>query len=132
MRPYRGGWTAGGETGFAALTITGASTTPSIGVTAPTAGPPWPAGSTQSVGWTTTAVSVGTFDTFLMNTTTGAWYFAGTSPAVAAQTTYTLTFSTVGIPAGSYKAIVQYRPDAAIFGGWTAGAETATGIPTIQ
>src|SRR5665647_3657206 len=72
-----GNWQAAAWSPFGAATIT-AQVVPSITMTSPTAGALWPAGSTQSLGFTlSSAVSVGEFDGFLVNTLTGAWYGAG-------------------------------------------------------
>ena len=103
---------------------------PSITITSPTAGTTWTTGS-GSIGFTTSAVSVGEFDGFLINTVTGGWYGAGRTAPVAGQTVYTQTFSTAGIPPGTYTAVMYYRPDPAVWGNWQASALSAFGAATI-
>ncbi len=72
----------------------------------------WPSGSAQNLGWTVSpAVDTGQFGVWLVYQTTGAWYAAGYYDAVPGQTAYAPSFSTTGVPAGSYKAVVYYRTD---------------------
>jgi hypothetical protein len=116
------------RTKTAAFTVTENLT---ITVTVPNGTQSWPSGSTQNLGWTVSpAVSVGQFGVWLVNQTTGTWYIAGYYAAVAAKTTYTPSFSTLGMPAGSYKAVVYYRVDPGVWtwqaNGVSPGAATIT------
>ena len=84
---------------------------PSLTVTVPTGTESWPSGTLQNLGWSVSSpVSVGQFGVWLVNQTTGTWYDAGYYDATGASS-YTPSFSTLGMPAGSYKAVVYYRVD---------------------
>ena len=84
----------------------------SITVTVPDGTQSWPEDTTQHLGWTLSApVDVGQFGVWLIDQTTGAWYSAGYYDAVPGQTLYTPSFSTLGLPLGTYKAVVYYRSD---------------------
>jgi len=120
-------WQANGVSPGAATITAGALT---INVTVPNGTEIWVSGTPQTLGWTVSpAVSVGQFGVWLVNQTTGAWYDAGYYAAVPVQTTYTPGFSTSGIPAGSYKAVVYYRTDPTVWV-WQANA-TSPGAATI-
>ena len=54
---------------------------------------------------------------------TAPWYGAGFFAAEAGKTSYTPSFSTLGIPVGTYKAVVYYRADPGSWT-WTANAES--------
>ena len=83
-----------------------------ITVTVPLGIESWATGSTQNLGWTLNApVSTGQFGVWLINQTSGVWYEAGYFDAVAAQTSYTPTFTVPTVPDGSYKSVVYYRSD---------------------
>ena len=83
-----------------------------ITVTVPDGTQSWPEDTTQHLGWTlSAAVDVGQFGVWLIDQTTGAWYAAGYYDAVPGQTLYTPSFSTLGLPLGTYKAVVYYRSD---------------------
>ncbi len=102
----------------------------SISVSVPNGTESWPSGSTQNLGWTvSSAVDVGQFAVWLVNQTTGAWYDAGYYDAVAGATDYAPSFSTLGIPEGTYTALVYYREDPTQWV-WSANA-TSTGTATI-
>jgi C1A family cysteine protease len=113
-----------------AATITAAA--PSITVTVPPAGgASWPLGSTQDLGWTLSSpVSAGEFGVWLVDQADPSkWYAAGFFPAVPGAKTYAPTFSTLGVPAGAYKAVVYYRIDPGQWV-WQANA-TSPGATTI-
>ena len=103
-----------------------------MSVTAPTTGARWTSGTTQSIAWTSTAVSAGAFDAYLINTITGVWYLAGSTTAVPSQTSYSRSFSTIGIPLGAYTAYVSYRTNAAVWANWVAAVQSAPGAVTLQ
>ena len=85
---------------------------PLINVDVPNGTETWAAGSTQSLGWSIlAAVDVGQFGVWLVNETTGSWYDAGYYDAVPLQNAYTPSFIVPAVPAGTYKAVVYYRPD---------------------
>ena len=108
--------TAGNSTTrSASFSVTEASPL-SITTTVPTGGESWPSGSTQQLGWTVSpAVDAGQFGVWLRNATTGAYYEAGYYAAVPGQTVYEPSFSTAGIPAGSYTVAVYYRADPTVW-----------------
>ncbi len=114
------------------ITATFTALTPTITVTAPAAGTAWPA-NTPSIGFTLSSpVSVGAFNAWIINTVTGTWYAAGsTITVVPGLPIYTHSFSIAGIPDGTYTAVVYYRPDASVWGGWTANGSSAVGAATI-
>ena len=82
-------------------------------MTVPSGTESWPAGSTQNLGWTlSSAAAVGDFGVWLVDAADGTkWYDAGFFAAEAGKTSYTPSFSTLGIPVGTYKAVVYYRAD---------------------
>lgn len=132
---------AGGSTGPIAVTSP-SGTVASVGsfavaplsitMTSPTADTRWPAGTTQELGFTvSSAVEVGAFNGWLIDTVTGAWYGAGFSVPVAGHTTYAQSFSTVGVPEGTYTAVVYHRPDAGVWGNWQAMASSPHGAVTV-
>ena len=126
-----GNWQANGASPVGAVTITPAL---SITVTSPATGAVWGANTPQNIGFTlNSAVGVGgEFDTWLINTATNTWYPSGFSSAVALQTIYSHSFSTAGIPAGTYTSVIYYRPDATVWGNWQANGSSAAGALTIQ
>jgi alpha-tubulin suppressor-like RCC1 family protein len=84
---------------------------PAVTITAPTATGSWPSGSTQTVSWNVApAAPLGQFQVSLVNQATGVWYVNRIVPAVAEQTLYSVNIATTGVPAGSYKAAVYWRP----------------------
>ena len=87
----------------------------------------------MSLGFTVspTVPNGGAFNCWLINTATGTWYGAGESPSVAGLGTYSRSFSTTGIPEGTYTAVVYYRPDASVWGNWQANASSPVGAATV-
>ena len=97
---------------FTSATATVTAGGPLINVDVPNGTETWAAGSTQSLGWSIlAAVDVGQFGVWLVNETTGSWYDAGYYDAVPLQNAYTPSFIVPAVPAGTYKAVVYYRPD---------------------
>ena len=124
-----GGWTANGSSAVGAATITSPLT---LAVTSPAAGTSWLSGTGSIVFTVSTPVGAGAFNAWVINIVTGVWYAAGFSIAPdIALNEYTDTFSLAGIPPGTYTAVVYYRPDAAVWGGWTASATSSYGAVTI-
>ena len=120
-------WTANATSpGTAEITPAGFA----ISVTVPDGSQSWPAGSSQQLGWTVSAaVDVGQFGVWLIDATSGAWYSAGYYDAEAGETDYAPSFSTLGIPEGTYRAVVYYREDPGQWV-WTANA-TSPGTAEI-
>ena len=102
----------------------------SISATVPDGSQSWPSGSSPDLGWTVSpAVDVGQFGVWLIDQATGSWYSAGYFAAEAGKTSYTPSFSTLGIPTGTYKAVVYYREDPGVWT-WSANA-TSPGTAEI-
>ena len=104
------GWTATGRS--CALTLT---------VTSPNGGESWAIGSTQELTWDASrAVSQGAFDMWLVGGD-GNWVSTVSSVlAVAGKTHYSASWQ-VNAPARSdYRLTLYYRPDAGVWGGFSA------------
>ena len=108
-------------------------TAPSMAITVtvpPVEGVSWQSGSNPDLGWTlSSAVDVGQFGVWLINQASGTWYTAGYYDALPGVKTYTPSFSTLGMPEGSYKAVVYYRSDPGQWV-WSANA-TSPGAASI-
>ena len=114
-----GGWTANdiSDSDFA---VTSRSTS-SLTVTSPNGTESWANGSTQNLTWEISSpVSTGAFNMWLVDGG-GNWLTTvGTVLAEAGKTQYSASWY-VNVPVRSdYKLTVYYRPDANVWGGWTA------------
>ena len=114
-----GGWTANdiSDNNFA-VTSSSALT---LAVTSPNGSESWTSGSTQTLTWEiSTPVSEGAFNLWLVDGS-GNWLnTVGTVLAEAGKMQYSASWQ-VNVPARSdYKLTVYYRPDAGVWGGWTA------------
>ena len=90
-------------------------------MTSPNGGESWANGSTQALTWdVSSAVSVGAFDMWLID---GAGNWVSTVSSVVAEAGrvhYSASWK-VNAPARSdYKLTVYYRPDASVWGGFSA------------
>jgi len=117
-----GGWVANDESN-ATFTVTGAPL--AITVSAPNGGESWTNGTSQNLDWTlSTAVSAGAFNAWLIDGA-GNWVTTtGTVAAVPGQTIYSVPWIVAAAARADYKLTVWYRPDAAVWGGWTASDES--------
>ncbi len=104
----------------------------SLTVTAPTAGTTWPSGSAAASAsrLPRRSASAG-FNAWLINTVTGTWYGAGSSPPSPARPSTRRASPRSASREGTYTAVVYYRPDAAVWGNWQANALSPVGAATI-
>jgi hypothetical protein len=112
-----GGWTAN-DSSDSAFAVTSSMT---LTVTSPNGSQSWANGSTQEVTWDVSSeVTAGAFNMWLIDGD-GNWVeTVGTVLAEAGTVDYTASWQ-VNAPARTdYKLAVYYRPDAGVFGGWTA------------
>ena len=93
-------------------------------VTAPNGGESWANGSAHNLSWTlNAAVSAGAFNAWLIDGV-GNWVPVPGTPAVPGQATYGVPWIVSAPARADYRLSVWYRPDAAVWGGWTANDES--------
>jgi hypothetical protein len=116
-------WRASSSSAWDATQKSAAFTVASLAISSPTALSSWPRLSSQSVEWSVTpGLAAGEFRVWLINQTSGAWSVGKSVAVVKDQTAYE-TNVWVSVAAGSYKAAVYWRPDAA--SPWTLAQKSA-------
>ena len=116
-----GGWLANDESN-AAFTVTGAPL--AVTVTAPNGGESWANGISQNLDWTlNTAVAVGALNVWLIDGA-GNWVTTVGTVAATGLTAYSVPWTVAAPARADYKLSVWYRPDATVWGGWTASDES--------
>ena len=106
-------WRASPTSAWDATQKSAAFTVASLAISSPTALSSWPRLTSQSVEWSVTpGLAAGEFRVWLINQTSGAWSIGKSVAVVKDQTAYETDVS-VSVAAGSYKAAVYWRPDAA-------------------
>ncbi len=116
-------WRASSSSAWDACQKSAAFTVASLAISSPTALSSWPRLTSQSVEWSVTpGLAAGEFRVWLINQTSGAWSIGKSVAVVKDQTAYETNVS-VSVAAGSYKAAVYWRPDAA--SPWTLAQKSA-------